>query len=206
MIKKTLYFICLFGVLTTTFGQQNDKSKFGYGLSFGFGNSTLENNQLGVLNGNILSLRFNVDYSLTKNENTKIISGIEILDFNSNFFNGVNQSKLKNEYFQIPLKITHRISLDKDEKFNLVTGVGLYSNFLLRSRITSLTDKVNTKSGGVNLGYNITLGMEYKLSSSSSIRLHNDIMYEFSPIKSNGYEQKQSEIILLSIGFVTKFY
>ena len=192
--------------MTTTFGQQNDKSKFGYGLSFGFGNSTLENNQLGVLNGNILSLRFNVDYSLTKNENTKIISGIEILDFNSNFFNGVNQSKLKNEYFQIPLKITHRISLDKDEKFNLVTGVGLYSNFLLRSRITSLTDKVNTKSGGVNLGYNITLGMEYNLSSSSSIRLYNDIMYEFSPIKSNGYEQKQSEIILLSIGFVTKFY
>lgn len=206
MIKKTLYFICLLGVLTTTFGQQNDKSKFGYGLSFGFGNSTLENNQLGVLNGNLLSLRFNVDYSLTKNENTKIISGIEILDFNSNFFNGVNQSKLKNEYFQIPLKITHRISLDKDEKFNLVTGVGLYSNFLLRSRITSLTDKVNTKSGGVNLGYNITLGMEYNLSSSSSIRLYNDIMYEFSPIKSNGYEQKQSEIILLSIGFVTKFY
>ena len=206
MIKKTLYFICLFGVLTTTFGQQNDKSKFGYGLSFGFGNSTLENNQLGVLNGNILSLRFNVDYSLTKNENTKIISGIEILDFNSNFFNGVNQSKLKNEYFQIPLKITHRISLDKDEKFNLVTGIGLYSNFLLRSRITSLTDKVNTKSGGVNLGYNITLGMEYNLSSSSSIRLHSDVMYEFSPIKSNGYEQKQSEIILLSIGFVTKFY
>ena len=206
MIKKTLYLVCLFGVLTTTFGQQNDKSKFGYGLSFGFGNSTLENNQLGVLNGNILSLRFNVDYSLTKNENTKIISGIEILDFNSNFFNGVNQSKLKNEYFQIPLKITHRISLDKDEKFNLVTGVGLYSNFLLRSRITSLTDKVNTKSGGVNLGYNITLGMEYNLSSSSSIRLYNDIMYEFSPIKSNGYEQKQSEIILLSIGFVTKFY
>ena len=206
MIKKTLYFICLLGVLTTTFGQQNDKSKFGYGLSFGFGNSTLENNQLGVLNGNILSLRFNVDYSLTKNENTKIISGIEILDFNSNFFNGVNQSKLKNEYFQIPLKITHRISLDKDEKFNLVTGIGLYSNFLLRSRITSLTDKVNTKSGGVNLGYNITLGMEYNLSSSSSIRLYNDIMYEFSPIKSNGYEQKQSEIILLSIGFVTKFY
>ena len=206
MIKKTLYLVCLFGVLTTTFGQQNDKSKFGFGLSFGFGNSTLENNQLGVLNGNILSLRFNVDYSLTKNENTKIISGIEILDFNSNFFNGVNQSKLKNEYFQIPLKITHRISLDKDEKFNLVTGVGLYSNFLLRSRITSLTDKVNTKSGGVNLGYNITLGMEYNLSSSSSIRLYNDIMYEFSPIKSNGYEQKQSEIILLSIGFVTKFY
>ena len=206
MIKKTLYLVCLFGVLTTTFGQQNDKSKFGYGLSFGFGNSTLENNQLGVLNGNILSLRFNVDYSLTKNENTKIISGIEILDFNSNFFNGVNQSKLKNEYFQIPLKITHRISLDKDEKFNLVTGIGLYSNFLLRSRITSLTDKVNTKSGGVNLGYNITLGMEYNLSSSSSIRLYNDIMYEFSPIKSNGYEQKQSEIILLSIGFVTKFY
>ncbi len=206
MIKKTLYLVCLFGVLTTTFGQQNDKSKFGFGLSFGFGNSTLENNQLGVLNGNLLSLRFNVDYSLTKNENTKIISGIEILDFNSNFFNGVNQSKLKNEYFQIPLKITHRISLDKDEKFNLVTGVGLYSNFLLRSRITSLTDKVNTKSGGVNLGYNITLGMEYNLSSSSSIRLYNDIMYEFSPIKSNGYEQKQSEIILLSIGFVTKFY
>jgi hypothetical protein len=206
MIKKTLYFICLFGVLTTTFGQQNDKSKFGYGLSFGFGNSTLENNQLGVLNGNILSLKFNVDYSLTKNENTKIISGIEILDFNSNFFNGVNQSKLKNEYLQIPLKITHCISLDKDEKFNLVTGVGLYSNFLLRSRITSLTDKVNTKSGGVNLGYNITLGMEYNLSSSSSIRLHSDVMYEFSQIKSNGYEQKQSEIILLSIGFVTKFY
>ena len=205
MIKKTLYFICLFGVLTTTFGQQNDKSKFGYGLSFGFGNSTLENNQLGILNGNLLSLRFNVDYSLTKKENTKIISGIEFLDFNSNFFNGVNQSKLKNEYLQIPLKIIHRINLDKDEKFNLVSGVGMYSNFLLRSNITSLTDKINTKSGGVNLGYNISFGMEYNLSSSSSIKLHSDVMYELNSIKSNGYEQKQSEILLLSIGFTTKF-
>jgi hypothetical protein len=205
MIRKVLYFVCLIGVLPTAFAQEKDISKFGYGMSFGFGNSTLENNQLGVLNGNIVSLKFNVDYSLTKKEKTKIISGIEILDFNSNFFNGVNQSKLKNEYLQIPLKITHRISLEEDEKLNLFTGVGLYSNFLLRSRITSLTDKVNTKSGGVNLGYNITLGMEYNLSSSSSIRLNSDVMYELNPIKSNGYEQKQSEILLLSIGFTTKF-
>jgi hypothetical protein len=205
MIKKALYLVCLIGVSTITFGQENSKSKFGYGMSFGFGNSTLENNQLGILNGNLLSLRFNVDYSLTKKENTKIISGIEFLDFNSNFFNGVNQSKLKNEYLQIPLKIIHRINLDKDEKFNLVSGVGMYSNFLLRSNITSLTDKINTKSGGVNLGYNISFGMEYNLSSSSSIKLHSDVMYELNSIKSNGYEQKQSEILLLSIGFATKF-
>ena len=137
MIKKTLYFICLFGVLTTTFGQQNDKSKFGCGLSFGFGNSTLENNQLGVLNGNILSLRFNVDYSLTKNENTKIISGIEILDFNSNFFNGVNQSKLKNEYLQIPFGpggncLSHALS-STPCKFSSNNG----QSSVLTNRITS---------------------------------------------------------------------
>ena len=69
MIKKALYLVCLIGVSTITFGQENSKSKFGYGMSFGFGNSTLENNQLGILNGNLLSLRFNVDYSLTKKEN-----------------------------------------------------------------------------------------------------------------------------------------
>jgi hypothetical protein len=206
MIKRTLYLVCLIGVLTTTFGQQNDKSKFGYGLSLGFGNSTLENNQLGVLNGNLQSLRFNIDYFLTKKENTKIISGIEFLDFNSNFFNGTNQSKLKNSYLQIPFLITNQTSLDKEEKLYLVTGIGLYANYLMRSDITSLSNKLNTKSDGINLGYNIIFGMEYKLSPNSSIKLHSNIMKEFSPIKSNGYEQKQSEIILLSIGFVTKFY
>jgi opacity protein-like surface antigen len=205
MIKNSFFLACLLGLSSFVFGQEENKSKFGYGINFGVGNSTLENNQLGNLSGNILALKFNIDYSISKEDNTKIISGIEFIDFNSSFFNGVNQSKLKNEYLQIPLKLTHRISLNENDKLSLVTGIGTYTNFLLRSNITSLSNKINTKSGGVNFGYNILLGMEYSLSQNSTLILNSDIMNEISAIKRNGYEQKQSEILLLSIGFVTKF-
>lgn len=205
MSKKSFFLVCLLGLSSFTFGQQENKSKFGYGINFGVGSSTLENNQLGILSGNILALKFNIDYSISKEDNTKIISGIEFIDFNSSFFNGMNQSKLKNEYLQIPLKLTHRISLNENDKLRLVTGIGAYANFLLRSNITSLSDKINTKSGGVNFGYNILLGMEYNLSQNSTLIFNSDIMNEISAIKRNGYEQKQTEIILFSIGFSTKF-
>jgi opacity protein-like surface antigen len=205
MIKFALFLVSLIGLTTSIFGQENDKSKLGYGMSLGFGNSTLENNQLGILNGNLFALRFNLDYTFTEKENTRIIFGIEVLEFNSNFYNGENQSKLKNEYLQIPLKFTHLLGLDKDKRFNLVTGIGAYANYLLRSGITSLSDKINTNSGGINFGYNIILGMEYYLSPGTSIRLNCDLMNELSTIKRSGYEQKQSEIILFNIGISTKF-
>jgi hypothetical protein len=205
MNRKTILLVCLLGLSTIIFAQDNDKSKFGYGMSLGFGNSTLENNQLGVLNGSLVSMRFNIDYSFTEKNNTKLTTGIEIIEFNSNFFNGLTQNKLKNEYLQIPLRLTHRIHIDKEEKLNLVTGIGTYANFLMRSNINSLSDKFNTKSGGVNFGYNITLGMEYNISQNTTFLIHSNIMNELNAIKKNGYEQKQTEIVLFNIGFSTKF-
>ena len=195
----------LFAISALSFGQEKGKSKFGYGIGFGTGNSTLENNKFGVLNGNIYSMRFNVDYNFTDKENTKIISGVEFIDLNSSFFDGIAQSKLKNEYLQIPFRITHGIGFDKEEKLSLVVGAGLYANFLLRSRVTNLDDKINTKSGGVNFGYILLLGVDYKLSTNTSVGVYGNIMEELDAIENNGYEQKQSEILLFNVGFSTRF-
>ena len=204
-MKKKFFSICLLMIVSFSFAQEDIKSKFGYGFGFGVGNSTLENNQLGVLSGNMLSLRFNIDYSFTDKENTKLISGIEFLDFNANFYNGLNQSKLKNEYLQIPLKISHRVGFGTEEKLNILVGAGMYANFLMRSKISSLEDKTNTKSGGVNFGYSVSFGMEYNLTSDTSIGVYSDVMSEINEIKNNGFEQKQTEILLLNIGISTRF-
>ena len=205
MNKKIILSICFFAISSFSFGQDKDKSKFGYGIGFGFGNSTLENSQFGVLNGNIFSLNFNVDYSFTDKGNTKLISGFDFLDVNSNFYNGINQSKLKNEYMQIPLKIKHKISFDKEDKLNLVVGIGVYANFLLRSNVTTLDGKINTESNGINFGYNYLFGMEYNLSANTSIGITADVMNELNAIKKNGLEQKQTDILLFNIGFSTRF-
>ncbi len=205
MINKSFLLASLLSISILASGQVKKKNHLGYRVSFGFGNSTLENNQLGILNGNLLALKFNIDHSFTEMGNTKFSTGIQFMDFNSNFSNGVNQSKLKNEYLQIPFILTHRISLDKDDKLKLVTGIGTYANFLLRSNITTLSGQINTKSGGVNFGYNVVLGLEYDLSHNTSINIHSDIMNEFSEIKKNRYVQKQKEIVLFSIGFSSKF-
>ncbi|SHJ17840.1 outer membrane beta-barrel protein [Flavobacterium haoranii] len=197
--------ICFLAIFSLSFGQETEKSKFSYGLNFGVGNSTLENNQIGVLSGNLIAIDFNVDYSFTDSDKTKLTSGVNILDFNSNFYNGTDQSRLKNEYFQIPFKLSHRVNFDKEEKLNLVAGIGAYANFLLRSKILNLNEEINTKSGGFNFGYSISMGAEYKINTNTSFGLMLDLMNEISEIKKNNYEQKQTEIILLSIGFSTRF-
>jgi opacity protein-like surface antigen len=197
--------ICFLALITISFGQETEKSKLSYGLNFGVGNSTLKNNKLGVLSGNLIAIEFNVDYSFTDNEETKLTSGVNILDFNSNFYNGTDQSRLKNEYFQIPLKLSHRVNFDKEEKLNLVVGVGIYANLLLRSKILNLNEEINTKSGGFNFGYNLSMGAEYKINTNTSFGLILDVMNEINEIKKNNYEQKQTEILLLSIGFSTRF-
>lgn len=196
---------CFLAITSFSFAQENDKSKFSYGLNFGVGNSTLKNNQIGVLDGNLLAIKFNVDYDFNNNSRTKLTSGLEALEFNSNFFNGTNQSRLKNEYLQIPLKLTHRVSLEKEEKLKLVVGISGYANFLLRSRILELSNEIDTKSGGFNLGFGISTGLDYNLSENTSVKLMFDIMNETDNIEKNGYEQKQTEIYLIGLGFSTRF-
>ncbi|NQZ85917.1 MAG: outer membrane beta-barrel protein [Winogradskyella sp.] len=205
MKNKIILSVCFLGISFLSFAQEDDKSKFSYGLKFGVGSSTLENNQIGVLDGNLLAIRFNVDYNFKDDSKTKLTSGFEILEFNSSFFNGTDQSRLKNEYLQIPLRLTHRVNLDNEEKLNLIFGIGGYGNFLIRSRILELSDEINTKSGGFNFGYNISMGMDYNLTENTSVELTFDVMNETSSIDKNGYEQKQTEIYLIGIGFSTRF-
>lgn len=157
--KNTIFAICIMAISFFSFAQENENSKFGYGIDFGYGNSTLEHNQFGVLNGNVMSLRFNIDYSFTNNNNTKFISGIQISDFNSNFYNGINQNKFKNKYLQIPLKFLHKINVDKEEKLHVVVGLGTYTNLLLRSKVMTLEDKTDINRDGVNFAYNILFGI-----------------------------------------------
>ena len=197
----------LIATSTFCFGQEtNDqetkKRKFSYGAFFGLGNSTLEHNKLGTLNCDVIEFRFNVAYG---DEKFRIASGIEFLGSNAGFFDGTKQSTLKNNYLQIPLKLITRLSIDKEEKLILVTGIGTYVNFLLDSSIYSNGDKVNTKSGGVNMGIIFALGLEYKLAPNTSIGINSDALSEFSAIKKNGYEQKQTGIIAFSAGFTQKF-
>lgn len=205
MKNKILLLVCFLAISFVSFAQEDNRSKFAYGLKFGVGNSTLENNQIGVLDGNLLALRFNVDYNLQEDSKTKLTTGLELIEFNSSFFNGTNQSRLKNEYLQIPLRLTYRLNLDKEEKLKFIVGIGGYGNFLLRSRILELADEINTKSGGFNLGYNISTGMDYRITENTSIELMFDLMNETSSINKNGFEQKQSEIYLISLGFSNRF-
>jgi hypothetical protein len=203
--NKFLFAVCFFGVSFFSWSQKGDRSNFGYGMSFGLGNAKLEHNQLGVLNGDLLVLKFHLDYSFSDNRKTKVLTGIQFLDFNAQIFNLFNQSKFKNEYLQIPLKLTHRIGLSPDGKLNFATGIGAYGNFLMRSEVFSPNQKINNKSGGFNWCYVFTLGAEYQLSSDTSLKMHCDLMNEISTIKRNGFEQKQTDMILMSIGFQTRF-
>ncbi|MAX71481.1 MAG: hypothetical protein CMC76_10335 [Flavobacteriaceae bacterium] len=184
---------------------ENIKSKFSYGLNLAVGGATLENNKVGLLNGNVFAIRFNVDYDFSDNEKTKLLSGVEIVEFNSSFFNGTDQSRLKNEYLQIPLRLVQRVSLDNEQKFNLVTSIGAYGNFLLRSKINDLSNEVDTKSGGVNFGVGISFGTDYEITSNTRVNILFDIMNETSSISKNGFRQKQKDIYLLGIGFMTRF-
>ncbi len=204
---KKEYLIIFYFLITSIslFAQENDKSKFSYGINFGIGSSTLENNQIGILNGNLVAIKLNVNYDFSDNEMTKLKSGIHIVGFNSSFFNGSDQSRLKNEYLQIPFELSNRISLGKEAKLNLIGAIGAYANLLLSSKILNLTNEINTKSGGINFGYNISMGTEYNISQNTSLNILLDIMNETNSIKKNGYEQKQTGIYLLSIGFSNRF-
>ncbi|MDH7912518.1 hypothetical protein [Winogradskyella sp. SYSU M77433] len=205
MKNFTLIIICFAFTLMSFAQDENIKSKFSYGLNLAVGGATLENNKVGLLNGNVFAIRFNVDYDFSDNEKTKLLSGVEIVEFNSSFFNGTDQSRLKNEYLQIPLRLVQRVSLDNEQKFNLVTSISAYGNFLLRSKINDLSNEVDTKSGGVNFGVGISFGTDYEITSNTRVNILFDIMNETSSISKNGFRQKQKDIYLLGIGFMTRF-
>lgn len=205
-MRKKLSLICIC-LLTTvwSWAQEENPSRFGYGLTFGMGNATLNHNQIGVLNGDLMALNFLVDYSLSSSHKTKLSSGIRIIDFNADFFNGSDQSKLRNESMQLPIQLSHRVGFDAEDKLQLVTGIGVYTNVLLRSTLNTREGQTNTKSGGLNFGHSITLGMAYQLSAQTSFGIYADVMQEWNSITRNGYRQKQTDILLFNVGFMTRF-
>lgn len=205
MNKNTLLTLCILAIASISFAQNTPKSKLNGDIALGFGNSTLKHNLFGVLNGNVFSSRFNLSYPLSANENAKLVAGFETLDFHSHFYNGISQIKLKNEYLHLPIKITHRFALADDQKLYLLMGAGAYANFLWRSSLITMDDKINTKSGGVNFGLNLLAGMQYQVNSMYSISIYADMLNELNQIKKQNYAQKQTEIMLFHIGFSKKF-
>lgn len=204
-MKKILVLICISLTTVWSWAQEENPSRFGYGLTFGLGNATLHHNQIGVLNGDLMAINFVVDYSLWANHKTKLVSGIRIIDFNADFFNGSDQSKLRNESMQLPIQLTHRVSFDAEDKLQLVTGFGMYTNILLRSVLNTRAGQTNTQSGGLNFGHNFTFGMAYQLSTQTSIVVAADVMQEWNSITRHGYRQKQTDILLFNVGFMTRF-
>lgn len=208
MNKKTIFSICFLAITFFTSAQEETKkpSRWSYGINFGTGNSTLENNQYGVLNGNLIAYRVNFTYKFSdKNDSSFLVTGAEFLDVNSSFFNLTTQSKLKNEYAQIPLKYIFRSNFDGNGKMQYIGGVGGYANILMRSTITNLNQRLNTKSGGINFGYTVISGVQYNFDDENSIYIQGDAMSEISAISKNGFSNRQTEILMVSIGFSSRF-
>lgn len=206
MKKITVIYIGLLINSFVLFAQENEKSSnWSASINYGTGNATLKHNELGVLSGNVDALQLGINYKLSEKNDFFLSSGLSVVSFKANYFNGTNQSVLNNTYFQLPLSINDKWTFTSSEKLYTVYGIGLYVNYLGRSVNVDYSDDTKLKTTGFNYGGFINWGFGYDLSDNSAIDFGVHLMTEFNPIKKNGIEQKQEEMLIVRIGYVKRF-
>lgn len=206
-LKKLLLTTSL--IIATSINAQDAPKNKHYGFNGGFkvGMGTLENNQIGNLNGTVYMLEAKVFYSAF--DNTKIGIGAGYLQFQSNFYDGNLNNNLTNTYLNIPLTINHRLSLHKANSTNsnlfFVVGAGMYLNYLFNTKISNLTTTLNNSNQGWNSGISAEIGFEYIFTDQVHFGLYAQNMNDLKSVDKNGLKQKLMDTNLIKFGVGVSF-
>lgn len=200
-MKKNILSILLTTLSTLCFAQENnnnDDSNTNYSLKVKMGFSQLKIDDYNDINGNLTQIDFVLASKLS--EKFKIDYGFGFSEFNGNVFNVSKISPLKNRYIRIPVNILY--SRNFSNKTAVITGLGLYGNYLLKSEIPGLLDEKNV---GVNFGVSIFTGVKFNITDDLDFGIMIEGQSDCTKIKKNNINQRLDHSSLIFLNFIYKF-
>lgn len=201
-------FILLTFVTTGLFSQTVEVDKnFDLSFAYNIGSANLENNQLGVVNGNVNTASLQASYRLFEDtflNDIRLQSGFSFTEFSSDTnINGLSAA-FRNTYLQVPLNVIFS-KTSENEKYRFNFGGGINANYLLKVDLDQLSGDTDENINDITIGYQILAGIDYFLHEDFYIGIHVGGHGDFEEIEHDGITNKLERGSFLQLSFGTRF-
>lgn len=200
-------FLLLVLVSTTLFSQTvEDDKKFDLSFAFNIGSANLENNQLGVVNGNVNSASLQASYLALEDtflNDIRLQLGFNLTEFSSDTnINGLSAA-FRNTYIQAPFNVIFS-KTSQNEKYRFNFGGGINANYLLSVDLNQLSGDTDESINDITFGYQILAGIDYFLHEDFYIGIHIGGHGDFEEIDNDGVTNKLERGSFLQLSLGTK--
>lgn len=193
----TIVPLCIFCLSSNA---QEKKLQINFGADTGFSKVEFNEQSIDVsTSGASLHLQYGVSKYFS------LESGVDFIKTQGDFTSSGNSYFIENQYLSIPLGLRTKIGLGKDgesisdQKFTLLIGAGLYTNYLMKSKVENIGSE---KSVGWNFGSYGNFGVHIQANSIFSLGAGLKMQRDFSDIlKDNTLSVKQNRnVVYLDFG------
>lgn len=201
-------FLLLILVSTSIFSQTVEVSKkFDFSFAFNIGSANLENNQIGIVNGNMYAVNLQASYMLFENtflNDIRLQSGLNFTEFSSDTNIDGLSATFRNNYIQAPLNIIiSKTSQSGKYRFNY--GGGINANYLLTVDLEQLSGDSDQNINKFTIGYQILAGIDYFMHEDFYIGIHVGGNGDFTDVEKDGVTNQLKRGNFLQLSFGTRF-
>lgn len=190
-------FLVVFSLISFihVYGQDDANSKTSIVINpkLGFSILKLDNNQ--EINGFTSQFEFCLNTKLT--DKLSLEYGLGVTSFRANSNVTDSYISIKNEYVRLPVRLNLNRLLN--ENFTLNTGIGVYGNYLYKSKIPPYFEGNNT---GISFGLEFFVGGQFKFSEDTSLRIQIELQSDCTKVKKLDFSQKLANTGLISVGII----
>lgn len=153
------------------------------------------------INSSTKGLFADLNYSL---KFIRIETGLGYYNTQGNWSEAGNSYFMENQYLNIPLGIGGQFGFKRGEEisqapFSLLLGVGVYTNYLMKSKIEGLDKQSNL---GWNFGMYSKIGANFQMNDLFSLGIGLKTQRDFSDIDKNNISVKQNRnVVYFNFGF-----
>lgn len=177
---------------------KNETPKLSYIIKVKMGFSELKIDDYNNFNGNTTALEIMLSSKLSNK--FRLEYGLGLSEFKATNLYQNELVNIKNSYYHLPVNLLYNKEVSTNG--SLIIGLGLYGSYLAKSDIGGGIFKGNNV--GVNLGYNLQIGANLKLSEEMDFRIMFEGLNDITKIENDFFKLKHSNTSLLSLSFIYK--
>lgn len=189
-------------ILTCFLFAYAQETKHPFQLNFGsdIGNSKVEMNDQSI-NSSTIGLFVDLNYSL---KFIRFETGLGYFNTQGNWAESGNSYFMENQYLNIPLGISGQFGFKRGEEvtqspLSLLIGVGVYTNYLMQSKIEGLNKENDL---GWNFGMYSKIGANFQMNDLFALGVGLKTQRDFSDIDKNDISVKQNRnVFYFNLGF-----
>jgi long-subunit fatty acid transport protein len=178
--------------------RDSQKTQSLFKIKMGFSELTLYD--IHKVNGSMY--QFDIMLSSRLTNRLRLEYGLGASEFRGNHTILNEYTDIKNQYLRMPVNIVY--IRDFQNKISIISGLGIYGNYLYSSKIYDSSEK----SVGFALGASFQYGVRFKITDDAEVSLSYEFQSDLTKMNSDyplPYKQKIAGTSLLSLNFVHKF-